>query len=341
MSRVHLVASLAGFFATALSSAVYAGPPQDILAILRDQILPALEDQQARIADLEATVAELEGDLADSDGTITDLEADVATLSAELSALSGNSVLALDGYVYLDDSVPQREKVVMEGVNLQVINGLGSTNSYNARGNIIIGYDESQPAHEAFCSLGQYTTEIDCVNNAEIWDSSLKIGSHNLVLGEGNNYTVAGGIVSGVRNVINGPYSNAVGGRENVSSAYSGTTVGGFRNAMANGANYSVMAGGAGNFSDQIDSFMAGGAQNQITGGGVGAAAIGGRFNILSGSSSVIAGGENNQASSLSAVVTGGNSNVASGERSTVSGGLQRSAVGEDDWVAGALFQDF
>jgi len=308
---------------------------------LQNQILPALEDQQQRIADLEATIAELEGDLADSEGTITGLETDVATLSAALTTLSGNSVLALDGYVYLDDSVPQREKVVMEGVNLQVINGLGSTNSYNARGNIIIGYDESQAAHEAFCSLGQYTTELDCVNNAEIWDTSLKIGSHNLVMGEGNSYTVAGGIVSGLRNVINGFSANAVGGRENISSGYSGTTVGGFRNKMADGADYSVIAGGAGNFSDQIDSFMAGGAQNQIIGGGVGAAAIGGRFNILSASSTVIAGGENNLASSLSAVVTGGNGNIASGERSSVSGGLQRSAVGDDDWVAGALFQDF
>ena len=63
--------------------------------------------------------------------------------------------------------------VRLKGVNLQIVNGMGTTATTNGVGNLIIGYNE---ADESSPSVS---------------------GSHNLVIGVGNGYSQYGGMVVG------------------------------------------------------------------------------------------------------------------------------------------------
>jgi hypothetical protein len=61
-------------------------------------------------------------------------------------------------------------EVVVTGANLRIVNGLGTTETTNGLGNLIVGYNELR-------SGGRNT----------------RTGSHNVVVGEGNNFSSFGG----------------------------------------------------------------------------------------------------------------------------------------------------
>lgn len=86
-------------------------------------------------------------------------------------------------------------------------------------GNLIIGYDENDPAfHQA------------------------RTGSHNLVVGSGHNYLSYGGIVAGLNNLISAPYATVTDGNSNTASAPYATVSGGSQN-KASGVYASVSGG--------------------------------------------------------------------------------------------------
>ncbi len=190
------------------------------------------------------------------------------------------------------------DTIVYEAVNVQIINGTGTTNGLpdspddsiigatNGLGNLIVGYDE----------------EI----NPSAQVPSDKSGSHNIVVGHGNNYGGLGGIVVGVDNVISGNYSSVLGGASNKASV-----------------NFSTVSGGTGN-----------------TASGAGASVSGGSFNVASGSQSSVSGGFENTATGRYSSVNGGQQNEAIGLYSTVSGGSSRSANAVNNWVAGSLLEN-
>lgn len=105
------------------------------------------------------------------------------------------------------------------GVNVHIVNGLNGTEMTNGGGSLIIGYNEAG------------TTFTQARN-----------GSHNLVVGQANNYTSYGGIVAGF-NTTTAPYASVTGGQSN--TANSGhTSVSGGRNFTEN-TDYGWKAGGA------------------------------------------------------------------------------------------------
>ena len=100
---------------------------------------------------------------------------------------------------------------VFTGGNVQILNGQGDTSTTNGKGNLIIGYNEERSA-----------------------GGHVRTGSHNLVLGRGNDYSSYYGIVngaankifskgavilSGLGNSVTGPYSVVVSGAWNENSA--------------------------------------------------------------------------------------------------------------------------
>ena len=97
------------------------------------------------------------------------------------------------------------QTVTLSGVNFQVINGRGLTESINGAGNIIIGYDEANRlTDQSYCSLdrnaagtlledGQRRASRPAAYSAR----STNQGSHNLIVGSQNNYASAGAIVAG------------------------------------------------------------------------------------------------------------------------------------------------
>lgn len=247
-------------------------------------------------------------------------------------------------------SIEEDGTVRITGANLQIVSGSGATGGpVNGKGNLIIGYNEGRDRDEA----------IDW----DITPDNVRTGSHNLVVGQWQNFTLYGGIIAGFGNQISGPYASVTGGKLNRVVGDSASVCGG-RNNVASGENSSA-TGGAYNTSDGIATSIAGGVLNRAS--GVATSVTGGQQNAADGSRSSIAGGYFNQTDGFMTSVGGGTGNtasggcfdvlppgctvaggsigggsrnVASGDNSTVSGGANRSATGADDWVAGGRFQD-
>ncbi|MBI1325530.1 hypothetical protein GC170_20390 [bacterium] len=168
--------------------------------------------------------------------------------------------------------------LTISGANVMIIDGTGATLSTSGLGNLQIGYNQLRGG-----------------------TSDLRTGSHNLILGDRNNYTSFGGIVSGFTNELTGAYAGIVGGYANYARGESSAVLGGLLNEA--NATYASVSGGAQNRANAEASTVSGGAQNT--------------------------------ASNYAASVSGGVTNTASGFYSSVSGGQSRSATGFFNWAAG------
>jgi hypothetical protein len=187
--------------------------------------------------------------------------------------------------------------LVLSGVNLNIINGLGDTQTTNGLGNLIIGYNEARVS------------------------GNTRTGSHNLVLGQRNNFASFCGIVGGFENHIGGDFACVLtGSSHSVGGDFSAVT-GGFDHSV--GALYAVVTGGYDN--------SVGGAYSVVTGG---------NNNSVAGSYSVVTGGAGNSIGGDSSTVSGGSGNSTGGNFCSVCGGLNRSISGPHDWRAGVLFQE-
>ncbi len=241
----------------------------------------ALQTQQT--AD-EATITSQGNTIKSQGNTITSLQNKQTTDETSLGKLQ---TLTAPFSLSSDPSAGGTNTLLtISGVNVQIVNGQGSTETANGLGNLIIGYDEKGP---------KFTQN--------------RTGSHNLVVGMGNNYLSYGGIVAGLSGLISAPYASVLGGEGNVAKAPFATVTGGQGN-LANGGHASVV-GGFGN----------------IASGGS-SATLGGNSNTASGDYASVSGGFSNTASSFTASVSGGVSNTASGQGSSVSGGVFNTASG-------------
>lgn len=141
------------------------------------------------------------------------------------------------------------DNLVFSGVNLQVVNGTGSTTGeVNGLGNLIVGYDESR------------------------FSNSVKTGSHNIIVGGNHNYSSFGGLVAGFENSIAGNYASVTGGSLNVANGWRSSITGGRQN-QTTGADASVN-GGMYNLAEGANSTVVGGNSNTST--GVGSTVLGG-----------------------------------------------------------------
>lgn len=126
---------------------------------------------------------------------------------------------------------------IIEGVNVHVRSGSGSTNddcrsdnpnfphceSITGLGNLVVGYNER-------------------MRRGPPVPSEIRTGSHNLVVGEFHTYTSFAGFIAGQKNDVNGPHASVLGGRDNKANARLSTVSGGNLNE-ANGAAASVSGG--------------------------------------------------------------------------------------------------
>ncbi len=200
--------------------------------------------------------------------------------------------------------------VTFTGANVQIVNGLGATdgepnnpedvNNYvtNGLGNLIVGYNETQ----ASLGNGGYDT---------------RYGSHNLILGDYNEYTAFGGYVGASFNTVTAPYSSIVSGSLNEVDGVDCAILGGEYNYVASDF-YGTVLGGSDNEASGEYASVSGGADC-----------------IASGDSSSVSGGERNTASGSTSSVSGGVTNAASGQSSNVSGGGNVTEGNEQGWAAG------
>ncbi len=183
----------------------------------------------------------------------------------------------------IDDKGGKAKTIRFSGVNVQVVNGAGKTEELNSLGNLVVGYQETRPS------------------------GNDRSGSHNLVVGGWNNYSIWGGQVVGWHNTISGPYSTVSGGSNNTASG-----------------DVSTVSGGIGNTASGLHSTVSGGMEN--TASGTHDTVSGGQGNTASGAASTVSGGRGNTASFLYSTVSGGQKNTASSPFSTVSGGRGNTA---------------
>ena len=188
-------------------------------------------------------------------------------------------------------------EVVITGANLRLVNSLRATATSNGLGNLLVGYNEPREGE------------------------NVRTGSHNVVVGQGHNFSSFGGLVVGRQNEIRGAFATVSGGFDNTASGESAAVSGGLFN-RASGESAAVSGG--------FDNTASGSA----------ASVCGGDGNTARGSAASVCGGHGNTASGHTAAISGGQANTASGFISSVSGGRNQTARGDFDWVAGSLFAD-
>ncbi len=129
--------------------------------------------------------------------------------------------------------------VILKGVNLHLRNNSGITASQNGLGNLIIGYDEKPT-------------------------TTLRFGSHNLIIGPYHNFTSYGGLVAGYRNTVSGPCASVSAGCDNTASNYYGSVSGGTRNTAS--GEYSSVSGGLFNTASGLVASVSGGSSRSAGG---------------------------------------------------------------------------
>ena len=193
------------------------------------------------------------------------LAAKVKMLEGRLLELQANPLLALADVLVLEKGRTCNTVKVIG--NLQIVNGMGKTDTTNGCGNLIVGYNET-----SIGSPGDRT------------------GSHNIILGRFHSHASYACLLTGERNfatatapsscVVGGSESHVgadrsvvVGGRENNANSAGCVIVGGEDNG-ANGATFSVVVGGAQNRTAAVGSSIFGGGSN--TTNGLGSTILGG-----------------------------------------------------------------
>jgi hypothetical protein len=180
----------------------------------------------------------------------------ILSLERRIRELEANPILALAGVIVVEKG--RTCNTVKVTGNLQIVNGMGETDTTNGCGNLIIGYNELPPASSG-------------------WPGT-RTGSHNLVLGRFHSHASFAGLLSGEMNLIsaNAPSSCVVGGSEGSANADRAVVVGGHENKAnsdrcviiggfdngANGGDRSVVAGGTNNRADAPSSCILGGSGN-------------------------------------------------------------------------------
>jgi len=220
---------------------------------------PAVQQLQAQVAALQQTVATLKTTVTNQGTQITNLQ---------------NSIIPLLTVVSVD---PAHSLVQFRGVNVQIVNGTGSTSTIDpkATGNLIIGYNEDDGNTRGTCTVSFSNSdsfEDTCTKDGGTFTRSLS-GSHNVVIGSGHGYSSFGGMVFGQDNLITGKFSVVSGGIANTAS----------------GA-YSSVSGGSFNTASGLASSVTGG--NSNTASGTGSSVGGGDSNSASGFGSKVSGGE-------------------------------------------------
>ncbi|MBV9850094.1 MAG: hypothetical protein JO250_10515 [Armatimonadetes bacterium] len=176
---------------------------------------------------------------------VTALDAKTASLLARVTALDAKtaSITTTGTHGHAGATV------TFTGVNVRIVNGLGATNGepknptdhtnpvVNGLGNLILGYNAT---------------------GNDMGKGDVRTGSHNLILGDLNNYASFGGLVAGKDNAISGPYATVTGGNVNTGSGDLAAVSGGYDNT-ASGI-YASVAGGQANTAGGDFASVSGGA---------------------------------------------------------------------------------
>lgn len=170
---------------------------------------------------LKHRVGELEEETSRMQASTDSLASRASRLEPVVEALDG----ALEGVSRHE--IDGRDTLRFTGMNLQILNGEGSTYERpNGLGNIILGYN----------ALPNSTSDL-----LELPDVQ-RSGSHYLVVGDGHSWGYAGGIVAGRQNWATGLGASVLGGVTNNAAASYSAILAGNRNRVE-GAHAAIVSG--------------------------------------------------------------------------------------------------
>ena len=201
---------------------------------------PAVQQLQAQVTALQQTVAKLQTTVTGQATQITNLQ---------------NSIIPLLTVVNVD---PAHSLVQFRGVNVQIVNGQGNTQTTNGVGNLIIGYNEDDGNARGTCTVSGPVSSFEefCTAAGGTFTRSLN-GSHNLVVGLANGYSSYGGIVVGNENLISAAFANVSAGIDNTASGGFSSVLGGEGNTASGDS--STVSGGFGNTASSGHGSVSGG----------------------------------------------------------------------------------
>lgn len=195
------------------------------LAALESAVTTLTQNQLA----LQASNAALTQDLQAKSALIASLQAalqqEVADRKAYADAAAATALTSARTYsdsrlLPISDKLTHFSRigndVYISGANLHVRNGLGATYAFgvNGLGNLIVGYNELR---------GQPT------------NPDVRTGSHNVIAGQGMNYSATGAFLTGINNSSATYFASVLGGTGNTASGTYSVVVGGFNNVASAG----------------------------------------------------------------------------------------------------------
>jgi hypothetical protein len=207
----------------------------------------------ARLAALESAVATLTQSLLTLQSSNAALTQDLQTKSALIASLQAGLLQEITDRTSYADSVganalanaktysdgrlaPVSDKLVyfsrsgtnvyISGANLHIRNGLGATSGFgvNGLGNLIVGYNESR---------------------GQVASPDVRTGSHNIIMGQGINFSGAASIMTGINNTSSNNFASVLGGTGNTASGTYSVVVGGYNNVTSGG--WAAILGGRDN----------------------------------------------------------------------------------------------
>jgi hypothetical protein len=152
------------------------------------------------------------------------------------------------------------------GKNVFIQDGSGQTDGQTGLGNLTVGYNLLRNTQDT---------------------PNARTGTHNLILGDKNNYTGFGGLVAGFFNEISNDYASVSAGYSNKASGRTSSVSGGSFN-QATGISASI-SGGGGSIAQGIAASVSGGDLNLASGDG--SSISGGYHRVAPGKDDWVAGG--------------------------------------------------
>ena len=184
-------------------------------------------------------------------------------------------------------------EITISGANLNIVNGMGNTETTNSLGNLVIGYNELR---------GPGYTDT-------------RTGSHMLVIGKWNNFSSFGGIVTGSYNETTARYASIISGFRSIVSGNWSTVTGGAENVASR--DFAAVSGGLQNEASGFASWVGGGAQNRAISDY--STVTGGELNVA-GERASVSGGYSNTASGIYSSISGGQEHTATGPYDWIAG---------------------
>lgn len=182
---------------------------------------------QLQVADLKNQMASLTSSEASLLNLLKSAQTDIGALQAKLNALGSNGSSSTGGstvlstlakYVTVDPNPingMNGPHVIFTGVNVHIRSGSGSTGdggTATGLGNLVVGY-----------------------NALPIQGAGQRIGSHNIIGGDGNSFSSFGGLVFGLQNTIGNSYAAILGGESNQAVGFASSILGGRANFVGSG----------------------------------------------------------------------------------------------------------